>query len=217
MGTADWLTVLAVADAAVAQLREAPATQREAWLPLAQRLRQLLADVPPRLRTQGARLATVPAPEGDGFELQLDHVSWGATRLPRVVLGWTPQSPGAVALLRGRDGQVPMSVWPDVDDEPPDRLWLPVGTHRAAARSRPWVALPDGDRRFATAVLQALPRLVEPLLATLAPASGTGAATLRQSAMALSQEAVERLEPLAIRDLLPRMLRRVARRALGQR
>jgi predicted nucleic acid-binding Zn-ribbon protein len=214
LDTPDWLTLLALGNRFEAVLQEAPAPQRATWLPLAQRLRQQLEGVPARLRTAGVRIEKARDDNGD-VELVLEHVSWASYRLPRVELVWSTAS-GRVALRTGRDGRPPLASWPDVNDQPLETMSLPVGPDRGLAGSAPWSVLPEIDRRFVAALLGAMPRIVDGLLASSALPADRGT-RLRPLAASLSVEAFERLEPLALREFLPRLVRRLTRRLLGQR
>jgi hypothetical protein len=123
---------------------------------------------------------------------------------------------GSVALRTDRDGRPPLSSWPDTGDQPLESLPLPVGQHRGAAGSPPWSALPEIDRRFVAALLGAMPGIVDGILASSALPADRGP-RLRQLADTLAVEAAERLEPLALRELLPRLVRRLVRRLIGRR
>ncbi len=214
LDTPDWLTLLALSGRFEGALQEAPAKQRATWLPLAQRLRQQLEGLPARLRTGGARCDVSRTDKG-ALEIVLEQVSWASFRLPRVEMVWSSAT-GSVALRTDREGRPPLSSWPDTGDQPLESLPLPVGPHRGAAGSPPWSALPEIDRRFVAALLGAMPGIVDGLLASSALPADRGP-RLRQLADTLSVEAAERLEPLALRELLPRLVRRLVRRLIGRR
>lgn len=203
LGRTDWQVV---ADLSGLVLRGTLEGGSARWAIVARRLCRELAAIPVRLRYDQLDVEH----EGSVVRARFSKVMFGALEWPSVTVQWTPVgASGRLELLAGADDTfLPLARWPaDTSaDTATDRWNIPVGAGITGRNKRhAWSALPEVDRKFLFALLDALP-------AVEGRAPAAAATHLAIASRALLREAHALSKSLARRQLLRRLLARITSR-----
>ena len=203
LGSSDWRLVNALAGHIEQQLGSnlAPGTTAR-WRTVAARLTQELADLPPQLRVDNTQL--VVGAEADVLDITLHRVTFDRRELKRMRL----RGRGQLELVGAApsDAVLPLYGWPvDAGGLPAERLGVGIGGDVQGWQV--FQRLPSPDREFLSALVAALPALVEQ--------AGSRVAAPEAAVVALRQSAVAWLAQ-ARRTARGPALRRAARVLLGK-
>jgi hypothetical protein len=197
LGRTDWQVIVDLAGLALRGAREGGLHH---WAHVARRLCRELAATPVRLRYDQLDVEQID----QGVCVRFGNAMFGALEWPSVAVLWTPEgASGRLELLAGSgDAFMPLARWP-MGGAPESRRWaIPVGPGASTRDKRTaWASLPEVDRLFVLALLDALPAV---------EGRGPAAATRMASASrALLREAHALLKGIARRELFKRVLGRV--------
>lgn len=153
-GRSDWLTIV---DLAGLVLRGAVESGSERWAVVARRLCRELSAMSPRLRYDRLDVEQ----DGQAIRVCFGNAMFGALDWSSVNLRWLPSGrSGRLELLAGdaADSYLPLARWPVEADAPHEGWPIPVGSWATARDKRnAWSSLPEIDRSFVLALLDALP------------------------------------------------------------
>lgn len=200
-GRTDWQVIT---DLAGLVLRGAMEGGSARWAGVARRLCRELAAMPVRLRYDQLEVEQ----DGKVLRARFGNAMFGALEWPSVTVQWAPDgASGRLELLAGAaDAFPPLARWPVDSEAETDRWCIPVGAWAAGRdKRRAWAALPEVDRTFLLALLDALP-------AVESCAAAAAAGPLAIASRALLREAHALSRSLARRQLLRRLLGRVTSR-----
>lgn len=200
-GRTDWQVI---ADLAGLVLRGTLECGSARWAGVARRLCRELAAMPVRLRYDQLDVEQ----DGQVIRVRFGNVMFGAFEWPSVTVQWVPAGrSGRLELLAGTDDTyLPLTRWPADAEAAADRWCLPVGAGASGRDKRQaWAALPEVDRTFLLALLDALP-------AVAGRTSAAAGSHLAAASRVLLREAHALSKSLARRRLLRRLLGSVTSR-----